>query len=219
MLSQAVEDYLKTIYKLQARGEEAPVSTGEIADSMDISAASVSNMIKRLTDLDLVEYESYKGVTLTETGMKVALEVIRHHRLLELYLREVMDYPWDKVHEEAEHLEHHISEDFEEKLEEMLGNPTHDPHGDPIPTRGGTIAETATRPLAAVEPGESVIIRRVSDADPELLEYLEEMNLLPENHVEVVEKSAFNGPITVQANGDEHIVGYEVACKVFVNSA
>ncbi len=216
MLSQSVEDYLKTIYKLQSRGEEAPVSTGEIAESMEISAASVSNMIKRLTEMDLVEYESYKGVTLTETGIKIALEVIRHHRLLELYLREVMDYPWDKVHEEAEHLEHHISEDFEEKLEEMLGNPTHDPHGDPIPTRRGTIAETATRPLASVDPGESVVIRRVSDTDPELLTHLEEIGLLPTNEVAVVDKSKFNGPLTIRTNGDEHVVGYEIACKVFV---
>jgi DtxR family Mn-dependent transcriptional regulator len=216
MLSQAVEDYLKTIYKLQARGEEIPVSTGQIAEAMDISAASVSNMIKRLTEMELVEYESYKGVTLTETGIKIALEVIRHHRLLELYLREIMDYPWDKLHEEAEHLEHHISEDFEEKLEELLDNPTHDPHGDPIPTRRGTIAETATRPLASVEPGEQVVIRRVSDTDPDLLTYLEEINLLPRNEVAVVEKSAFNGPLTVRTNGNEHIVGYEVACKVFV---
>lgn len=216
MLSQSVEDYLKTIYKLQSHGEEAPVPTGEIADAMDISAASVSNMVKRLTQMELVEYESYRGVTLTETGMKIALEVIRHHRLLELYLREVMDYPWDKLHEEAEHLEHHISEDFEEKLEEMLGNPTHDPHGDPIPTRSGSIAETATRPLASVESGESVVIRRVSDTDPQLLTHLEEIDLLPTNEVAVVEKSAFNGPLTVRANGNEHIVGYEIACKVFV---
>lgn len=214
MLSQAVEDYLKTIYKLQQDGES--VSTSDIARSMDISSASVTNMVKRLSQLNLVEYESYRGVTLTETGVKVALEIIRHHRLLELYLREVMGYSWEKVHEEAEHLEHHISEDFEEKLDELLGYPTHDPHGDPIPTREGDIADVTTDPLADVQPGQSVRIQRVSDTDPEMLSYLEEMGLLPGTSVEIVEKAPFNGPITVRIKSGEQVLGHRIASNIFV---
>lgn len=217
MLSQAVEDYLKTIYKLQASGET--VSTSDIARTMEVSSASVTNMVKRLAQMGLVEYQSYKGVMLTRTGEKVALEIIRHHRLLELYLKEVMGYSWEKVHEEAEHLEHHISEDFEDKIDEMLGFPTHDPHGDPIPTRDGQIADLATHPLADVEPGRTVLVLRVSDTDHALLEYLEEIGLLPGRTVEVVAKAPFNGPITLRADEQEHIIGHQVASSVFVGPA
>ena len=214
MLSQAVEDYLKTIYKLQQDGES--VSTSDIARSMDVSSASVTNMVKRLAQLNLVEYESYRGVTLTSTGEKVALEIIRHHRLLELYLREVMGYSWDKVHEEAEHLEHHISEEFEEKLDELLGYPTHDPHGDPIPTREGEIADVTTDPLADVQPGQAVRIQRVSDTDPEMLSYLEEMGLLPGTSIEIVQKAPFQGPITVRIDSSEQVLGHRIASNIFV---
>lgn len=214
MLSQAVEDYLKTIYKLQ-QGVES-VSTSDIARAMNVSAASVTNMVKRLAQLGLVEYESYRGVTVTRTGEKVALEIIRHHRLLELYLKEVMGYSWDKVHEEAEHLEHHISEDFENKLDELLGYPTHDPHGDPIPTREGEIAESTSDPLADVEPGRNVTIQRVSDSDPEMLRYLEQIGLLPGANVAIVEKAPFHGPITIRIGGSEQIVGHRIASNVFV---
>lgn len=217
MLSQAVEDYLKTIYKLQSGA--ASVSTSDIARSMDISAASVTNMVKRLAQMGLAEYQSYRGVTLTETGEKVALEIIRHHRLLELYLKEVMGYPWEKVHEEAEHLEHHISEDFEDKIDEMLGFPTHDPHGDPIPTRDGQIADTATHPLSDVQPGQTVLVLRVSDTDHALLEYLEQIGLLPGSQVDLIAKGPFNGPITIRAGRHEHMIGYEVARSVFVGPA
>lgn len=214
MLSQAVEDYLKTIYKLQDRGDT--VSTSDIARSMDVSSASVTNMIKRLAQLNLVEYESYRGVTLTDTGEKVALEIIRHHRLLELYLREVMGYPWDKVHEEAEHLEHHISEEFEDKLDELLGYPTHDPHGDPIPTREGEIADVTTDPLTDVPSGQSVRIQRVSDRDPEMLSYLEEIGLLPGTSVEILEKAPFHGPITIRVGASEQVLGHRIASNIFV---
>ena len=214
MLSQAVEDYLKTIYKLQSGAET--VSTSDIARTMDVSAASVTNMVKRLAQMGLAEYQSYKGVTLTSTGEKVALEIIRHHRLQELYLKEVMGYPWEKVHAEAEHLEHHIAEDFEDKIDEMLGFPTHDPHGDPIPTRDGRIADTATHPLSEVEPGREVLVLRVSDADPALLEYLEEIGLLPGSTVSVLARAPFNGPITLRAGRTQHVIGHEVAGCVFV---
>lgn len=217
MLSQAVEDYLKTIYKLQ-NGSDI-VSTSDIARTMSVSSASVTNMVKRLAQMGLVEYESYRGVTVTSTGKKVALEIIRHHRLLELYLREVMGYPWDKVHQEAEHLEHHISEEFEDKLDEMLGFPTHDPHGDPIPTREGEIADSTTDPLANFEPGESVLIQRVSDSDPEMLSYLEKVGLMPGALLEIVGKAPFHGPITILVQGHEHVVGYRIASNVFVEPA
>lgn len=217
MLSQAVEDYLKTIYKLQ-NGRDI-VSTSDIAKTMSVSSASVTNMVKRLAQLGLVEYESYRGVTVTSTGKKVALEIIRHHRLLELYLREVMGYPWDKVHQEAEHLEHHISEEFEDKLDEMLGFPTHDPHGDPIPTREGEIAESTTDPLASFEPGESVVIQRVSDSDPEMLGYLEQIGLMPGAKLEIVGKAPFHGPVTVRLGGSDHVIGYRIASNVFVEPA
>jgi DtxR family Mn-dependent transcriptional regulator len=214
MLSQAVEDYLKTIYKLQAGG--GTVSTSDIARTMDVSSASVTNMIKRLAQMGLAEYQSYRGVTLTTTGEKVALEIIRHHRLLELYLKEVMGYSWEKVHEEAEHLEHHISEDFEDKIDEMLGYPTHDPHGDPIPTRDGHIADLATHPLAEVLPGAVVVVRRVSDTDPALLDYLEQIGLLPGGHVEVLSRAPFSGPITLRTECGDQVIGHEVARNVFV---
>lgn len=217
MLSQAVEDYLKAIYKLQAGG--SAVATSELARALDVSSASVTNMVKRLAQMGLVEYQSYRGVTLTDTGVKVALEIIRHHRLLELYLKEVMGYSWEKVHEEAEHLEHHISEEFEAKLDELLGYPTHDPHGDPIPTREGEIAEIAADPLSGVEPGRTVVVQRVSDVDHALLEHLEERGLLPGASVEVVEKAPFHGPITIRIGGTEQIIGYQVASSVFVDAA
>ncbi|MEX1054430.1 MAG: metal-dependent transcriptional regulator, partial [Rhodothermales bacterium] len=150
------------------------------------------------------------------TGEKVALEIIRHHRLLELYLREVMGYSWDKVHEEAEHLEHHISEEFEQKIDELLGFPTHDPHGDPIPTRDGEMADVTTHQLADVDPGLAVMVQRVSDTDPAMLGYLEEIGLLPGVTVKIVEKAPFHGPITLLVNGDERVIGYRIASNVFV---
>ncbi len=215
-LSPAVEDYLKAIYKLQVEAADEAVSTGAVAQAQDVSAASATNMVKRLAEMGLATYESYKGVRLTDAGAKVALEIIRHHRLLELYLREMMDYPWEKVHEEAEHLEHHISEAFEERLEKMLGYPTHDPHGDPIPTRAGTIAETATRPLTEVAAGQRIVIQRVSDTDPAFLDYLEEVGLLPGCSVQVLGKAPFEGPLTIRTGTQEHVVGHNVARKVFV---
>lgn len=213
MLSQAVEDYLKAIYKLQGTGS---ASTTNIARTLNVSSASVTNMVKRLAELRLVEYQSYRGVTLTEAGEKIALEIIRHHRLLELYLKEVLGYGWDKLHEEAEHLEHHISEEFEAKIEEMLGYPTHDPHGDPIPTREGEVAATPDQPLADIEARTEVIVHRVSDFDPDLLHYLESLGLMPRARVLVLEKAPFHGPITLNVQGQQHVIGHEVAEQVFV---
>lgn len=216
MLSQAVEDYLKTIYKLQGEGS---ASTTDIARALGVSSASVTNMVKRLAVLKLVEHQSYKGVTLTTAGEKIALEIIRHHRLLELYLKEVLGYSWEKLHEEAEHLEHHISEEFEAKIEELLGFPTHDPHGDPIPTRDGEMAEVVADPLALADVGCTVVVQRVSDQDPDLLHYLEDIGLMPRAALEVVAKAPFNGPLTVRVAGEEQVIGYEVAGRIFVAPA
>lgn len=216
MVSQAIGDYLKAIYKLQGDGS---ASTTDIARTLDVSSASVTNMIKRLAQMKLVEYESYKGVRLTETGEKIALEIIRHHRLLETYLKEILGYSWAEMHEEAERLEHHISEEFEDRIDALLGHPTHDPHGHPIPTRDLQITRIATTPLIHAEPGQPLVIHHVSDTDSELLQYLEEIGLLPHYAVEIVEKAPFNGPLTLRIGEREQMVGYEVASNVFVTES
>ncbi|MDX1429118.1 MAG: metal-dependent transcriptional regulator [Rhodothermales bacterium] len=216
MLSQAVEDYLKIIYKLQGDGA---ASTSEIARALGVSPASVTSMTRRLSELGLANYESYRGVSLTESGTKIALEIIRHHRLLETYLKEVLGYPWDKMHEEAEHLEHHISEAFEDKIEELLGYPTHDPHGDPIPTRDGQIAETALDSLLDAPAGSRVRVRRVSDEDADVLHYLEDVGLLPGAVVRVIAKAPFDGPLTLEIDGTEQVVGSAIAQQIYVAEA
>lgn len=217
-LSPAIEDYLKAIYKLQAEGDET-VSTSVLAQALDISAASVTNMAKRLAKMGLVEHESYKGVTLTEAGEKIALEIIRHHRLLELYLKEVMDYSWEQLHEEAERLEHHISEEFESKLDELLGHPTRDPHGHPIPTREGDVDTVGTDRLSEVEVGQQVSICHLSDEDPALLDHLEERGLMPGVTLKITEKAPFDGPLTIRFEGEEQIIGHTIAQSVFVRPA
>ncbi len=216
MLSQAVEDYIKKIYTLQGSGS---VSTTELARALNVASASVTNMVKRLAQMKMVEYESYKGVRLTRAGEKIALEIIRHHRLLETYLKEVLGYSWDKMHEDAERLEHHISEEFEEKIDAMLGYPTHDPHGHPIPTRDLKIAEADTLPLANAESGQAVVIHHLSDTDPEMLHHLEELGLMPKTLVDVVEKAPFKGPITLRVGDRENVIGYEIATHIFVTES
>lgn len=214
VLSQAVEDYLKTIYTLES--EDKGASTSSIAESMDVSSASATNMIKRLSKMGLVDYQSYKGARLTRSGRKIALEIIRHHRLLELYLLEVMGYSWDEVHDEAEKLEHHISEQFEDKIAELLDNPTHDPHGDPIPTKEGVMPKMESEPLVQAEAGQTFIVSRVKDQDPDLLRYLEKIGILPGVKIMVKEKAPFNGPITLLVEETEQALGHEVADKIFV---
>ncbi|NGP87713.1 metal-dependent transcriptional regulator [Fodinibius halophilus] len=214
VLSQAVEDYLKTIYTLEADGNKA--TTTKIADALEVSSASATNMVKRLAKMGLVDYESYKGASLTNSGKKIALEIVRHHRLLELYLLEVMGYSWDEVHEEAEKLEHHISERFEDKIAKLLDNPTHDPHGDPIPTKEGLMPEMDALPLNEAEKDQEYIVSRVKDQDPELLRYLGEIGLLPGIKIEIKEKAPFEGPITMQVEKGEQVIGHEVARNIFV---
>ena len=209
-VSQAVQDYAKAIWSLAQRGDE-PVSTSAIAERLDVSPASASAMVKRLEALGLLRREKYRGVELTGAGERVALEVIRHHRLLELYLAEALGMSWDRVHDEAEVLEHAISPQLSELIAAKLGNPTHDPHGDPIPTAEGEIDEAPTRSLADLEPGEKGVFARVSDSNPEMLRYLSQRGIGRGSEVEVVEREPFGGPIKVRASGRAHALGDQLA--------
>lgn len=213
MLSQAVQDYLKIIYKLQEKG---PVATTDIAKELNVSGASVTGMLKRLDTMGFVEYNSYKGVKLSPDGEKIALEILRHHRLIELYLKEMMNYPLEKIHDEACRLEHHVSEEFINKVDEILGNPKFDPHGHPIPTKEGDLPLIREYKLSEIEPGNTVTITRISDHDNKLLAYLEEINLIPNIMVSVIEKEPFNGPIKIVYGDKDKIIGNEIAKNIFV---
>src|SRR4051794_15245632 len=207
-ISAAVEDYAKAIYALQVEGE-GPVTNNALADRLGVSAASASNMVKKLGGLGLVEHARYHGVELTPAGRRVALEVLRHHRLLELYLAQSLGVPWDRVHDEAEVLEHHISEELEELIATALGNPTRDPHGDPIPTRELELVEDTAATLDSLEPGQRGRFTRISDHDPQMLRYLAERGIAPGDRFEVVDKHPFGGPLFVRF-GDHakvHVVG------------
>jgi DtxR family Mn-dependent transcriptional regulator len=215
MLTQAIEDYLKIIYKLQREG--AAVTTNAIAERLGVAPASVSNMVKKLARLRLVEHTPYHGVMLTSGGEKVALEVIRHHRLLELYLSQHLGLSLDKVDDEAERLEHVLSEDLEEKIAATLGEPTHDPHGDPIPSREGTVDDPQYPVLAELGEGESGVIARVSDRDPDVLRDLAGAGLLPGTGVRVV--STFpDGSVRITAEGGARQIPKRIAEAVYVAS-
>jgi DtxR family transcriptional regulator, Mn-dependent transcriptional regulator len=205
-VSSAIQDYAKAIYELESRAGE-DVSTNALAERLGVTAASASGMVRRLGELGLVAHVPYRGVTLTESGRRVALEVLRHHRLLELYLAESLDVPWDRVHDEAEVLEHHISEELEEAIAAKLGDPTLDPHGDPIPTRELRIAERPTRALATLKPGARGRFVRVSDSDPDMLRYLAEREIRPGDACEVVDRQPFGGPLFVRFGAAVHALG------------
>jgi DtxR family Mn-dependent transcriptional regulator len=205
-ISVAVQDYAKAIYSLQGRSD-LPVSTSSIADRLGVSPASASAMVKRLESLGLAKHEPYHGVLLTPAGERVALEVIRHHRLLELYLAEALGMSWDRVHEEAEVLEHAISPELSALIAEKLGNPTHDPHGDPIPTAEGEIEEGSSQPLSDLLPGAKGIFVRVSDSDSEMLRYLSQRGIAPGDHLEVLERQPFDGPLLVRFASGDHALG------------
>jgi DtxR family Mn-dependent transcriptional regulator len=203
-ISAAMEDYLKAIHRLQ-QGEER-VTTLALASELGLSGPSVTNMVKRLAELGLVEHSRYYGVRLTDSGIKIALEVVRHHRLLELYLAEAMGFEWDKVHEEAERLEHHVSSEFEERMDELLGHPTHDPHGDPIPTLEGNIPSSEWHPLSSEPAGTTVILRRVSDRDSDHLRYLAEIGLVPGTSFFVVACDNDTGDCDIQIGQLTHTI-------------
>jgi DtxR family transcriptional regulator, Mn-dependent transcriptional regulator len=210
-LSSAVQDYAKAIYALESRAPGVAVSTNALASRLSVTPASASNMVKKLDSLGLVSHVPYRGVHLTPQGLKVALEVLRHHRLLELYLAETLGVPWDRVHDEAEVLEHVLSEELEDLIAAKLGNPTHDPHGDPIPTRDGRVAEGATDSLQALEKGVSGCFVRVSDSDPEMLRYLAARGIAPGATLEVVDKQPFDGPLFVRFGDEVHVIGGALA--------
>jgi DtxR family Mn-dependent transcriptional regulator len=208
-LTAAVQDYAKAIYTLETRGGSA--STSALAVLLDVQPGSVSGMVRKLAALGLVEHERYRGVRLTERGRRVALEVIRHHRLLELFLVENLGMSWDEVHAEAEVLEHALSEELEELISAKLGNPTLDPHGDPIPSPELTLPASHSRSLYELEPGEQATFTRVSDADPEMLRFLAGRGIAPGDRLEVIERQPFDGPLYVRFGDEVHVLGAVLA--------
>jgi len=215
-LTHTTEDYLKTIYFLSAKGEAA--STSDLAKRLEIAPGSVTGMLKRLANgaPPLVDYRKHHGVTLTPEGERAALEVIRHHRLLETYLHESLGFAWDEVHDEAERLEHVISEAFEARIDALLGHPTHDPHGDPIPTSGLVMPQKASLPLSTLRPPTTATIERVNAEDGEFLRYLQAQNLVPGCQLEVRAFSPFDGNLTISVNKKEMVLGPAVTRRIFI---
>jgi DtxR family Mn-dependent transcriptional regulator len=210
MRSPAIEDYCKAIYTLETRTDE-PVPTNALAERLELTSGSVSGMLKKLGELELISHVPYRGVRLTAEGRQIALEVIRHHRLLELYLAEALEMPWDRVHDEAEVLEHVLSEELEELIAAKLGHPTIDPHGDPIPSADLELEEHPTRSLESLVPGDEGTFVRVSDADPEMLRYLARQGILPGQRIHVLERQPFGGPLLVRVDAHEHAIGGQLA--------
>jgi DtxR family Mn-dependent transcriptional regulator len=214
--SEAVEDYAKAIYALQQRAEGEPVSTNDLAERLGVTPGSASAMVKKLAELGLCDHTPYRGASLTPAGEKLALEVLRHHRLLETYLAEQLGVPWDRVHEEAEKLEHVLSDYLEERIAAKLGDPTHDPHGDPIPDASLAIVEGETLALADMQPGEAGQFIRVSDSDPEMLRYLKERDICIGDQLEVLDRQPFGGPLTVRFGETLHVLGGGLAAAMRV---
>jgi len=213
--STAIQDYLKTIYSLQQDQER--VMTSAIAQALDKEPGSVTGMIQKLAQNNLLDYERHHRVRLTPSGEKIALEVIRHHRLIELYLTQALGYRWDEVHTEADRLEHAISEELEDRIAAALGNPAFDPHGEPIPSREGTLPEAGSSSrLAELEVGQPAVISRISEQDPALLHYLADLGLRPQVAVVVRERAPFGGPLLVQIGAQAHAISRDVAQNVFV---
>jgi DtxR family Mn-dependent transcriptional regulator len=208
-LTRSVEDYLKAIYRLSPQGRAA--STSEIAQRLDLSPASVSGMVKRLSEQGLLEHVPYKGVQLTGEGRRAALRMLRRHRLIEAFLVAYLGYTWDTVHDEAERLEHAVSDTLVDRMATVLGHPAVDPHGDPIPTSEGDILELASTPLSEVPAGAAVEVRQVEESQPDRLRYIASIGLRPGVHVTVVDRQPFEGPITIAVDGRTHVVGHQLA--------
>ena len=213
-LTSAAEDYLKAIYALDTEGKRA--TTSALAERMHVSAPSATAMMKRLAELGLVERSAYRGVVLTERGRLCALEVLRHHRLLERYLADSLGMSLDEVHAEADRLEHALSEELEARIDEALGYPTHDPHGDPIPDAALHIEVSSSRSVADLDPGDTAVVTRVPDGDPALLRYLAEIALVPGEALELTQSAPFGGPVTVKTGNGEHAIARELAASVGV---
>ncbi|MGO9955794.1 MAG: metal-dependent transcriptional regulator [Solirubrobacteraceae bacterium] len=215
LLSPSVQDYAKAVYALETRAGAA-VSTNDLAARLGVTPASVSGMVRKLTEVGIVEHEPYHGVRLTREGRRVALEVLRHHRLLELFLARELGMSWDRVHAEAEVLEHVLSEELEELIAARLGNPKVDPHGDPIPTPDLEINEVQTCSLDSLECGQHGVFVRVSDSDPEMLRYLGNAGVSPGDRLLVSDRQPFGGPLFVLVNGREHTIGGRLAAAMRV---
>ena len=215
MITSTVEDYLATIYRVASENQKS--TTTIIADKMNVSRATVSSMFKKLAASELITHVLYKGVSLTATGEKIALEIIRYHRLIELYLQDTMGVPWEKVHEEADKMEHIISEEIEDRINKLLNNPTIDPHGAPIPTKDGYVSNDNFRRLSQAKKGEDLVIKRVDEEDSKKLVYLADKGLYPNTALKVTNVEPFNGPITIEIDNTEIIVGNKIADSVFVD--
>jgi DtxR family transcriptional regulator, Mn-dependent transcriptional regulator len=214
--SSAVEDYLKAVYALETR-LDGPVPTNALAERLGVTPGSVSGMLRRLDELGLLSHERYRGVQLTAEGRRIALRTLRNHRLLELLLVELLDVPWDRVHREAELLEHVLSDELAERIAAKLGNPEFDPHGDPIPSRELDVQERETRSLEEIDVGETVRFVRVSDADPAMLRYLSERGIVPGVTLTVADRQPFGGPLTVRHDGCDHALGGQLAAAMRVD--
>src|SRR2546425_4888622 len=217
-VTQAVEDYLKAIWRLSHEGGER-VSVGDIASELQVAAPSVTSMVRKLKSMRLLNYERYGGVALTPRGRKIALEIVRHHRLWELYLYMRLGVPLERVDGEAERLEHVLSDDMEEFLTRNLGHPTHDPHGDPIPSKTGTLKPVEGIALGQLEKGTRAVVARVSDRNPEKLRYIVSLGLLPGTRIEVKARAPFRGPLTVLIGNRRRTVDADLANLVIVRSA
>lgn len=208
-LSPAMEDYLRAIYRLEERGEK--VTTSALAELVGVAPASVTKMLKRLAGLDLVEHEKYYGVILAPKGKKAALEIVRHHRLLELFLAEIVGVPWDRVHEEAHRLEHALSEYLEDRLAALLNHPKVDPHGQPIPSKDGKVLQRTLHYLSEIREGERGKVGEVEDEDPELLRYLAGLGLFPGTPVQLLRREPYGGGLAIVIDGEERNIGVEAA--------
>jgi DtxR family Mn-dependent transcriptional regulator len=214
MNNETIQDYLKAIYEIQR--EKNKVATTTLANHLGIAPASATGMIKKLSEMNLITYRKYQGVELTKAGEKIALEVIRHHRLIELFLSEALGVPWDKVHEEAEKWEHVLSEEMEDRIDKLLGFPTSDPHGSPIPKRNGEMKDTATVRLSDLKIGEKATIAEVSDLDPELLRYVGKLGLYPKTKIIVNGIAPFDGPFEIHVGDQKHTIGRKAANHILV---
>jgi len=218
-LTISIQDYLKSIYELTENGESA--STNALAQRMKISAPSVTGMIQKLASSKpaLVEYQKHQGVTLTKDGRKAALEVIRHHRLIEAWLVQTLGYSWDEVHEEAEKLEHVISEDFEQRIAAAMGHPTRDPHGELIPTADLVMPEDNSTPLSSLRSGQTGTVQCVKAADTDLLRYLESLGLIPDAEIEVKDYSPFDHNLTIKVGEKTTVLGLSITSKIFIEES
>jgi len=216
-LSAPAEDYLKVIFELETAGE--PAGTNEIAAELEVAPASVSGMVRRLVEQRLITHERYRGVRLTRDGRRAALRTIRRHRVIEAYLTQALEYPWDLVHDEAERLEHAASDQLIDRMAAAIGEPTTDPHGAPIPTREGTLHERALTSLGDVAVGRRVRVERVGDRDPDQLRYLAELGIVPGARVAIASRAPFDGPITLRVGRTSRSIGTSLARQIFVSPA